>query len=76
MPRTYPDPSPSSLSDLAKVDYEMTRLSARQRSLRAIKYDVAVCARSFDIELTTVPDFIIRFAYGIVQRFLLSPIGG
>ncbi len=48
---------------------------ARERSLRAIKCDVAVCARSFDIELTTVRDFIIRFAYGIVQRFLLSPTG-
>lgn len=32
-----------SLSDLAKVGREMVQLSARQRSLRAIKRDVAVC---------------------------------
>jgi len=51
----------SSLSDLAKVDCEMTQLSARERSLRAIKRDVAVCARRFDIELTElVREFIIR----------------
>ena len=37
-----------------------------------IKRDVAVCARRFDIELTAVREFTIRFAYGIVRRFFVN----